>query len=196
MHATPTRPIRDEAELRGLLSQVLDLVPDTRYRLVGTGAAMLHGVRLPVGDIDLLYAARADIDRFAAALGTFPCQREPIWLPAAHQYYAAYAVGDISVSASTLEAATREHAIERRRTAPWQHYRLIGCRHHRIPAVALELQLVADVLRERPDRYRPVIEHLRRHGHNRALLERSLRDWRLPESRHRWVLDRLDGAAP
>jgi hypothetical protein len=31
------------------------------YRLVGTGAAMLHGVDLPVGDLDLLFLERAGV---------------------------------------------------------------------------------------------------------------------------------------
>nr|BFE73548.1 hypothetical protein GCM10020092_068490 [Actinoplanes digitatis] len=65
----------------------------SRYRLVGTGAALAQGVRLPYGDIDILVARRSDVDLFAVALAGFPCLTEPVWLSEAGQYYARFAVG-------------------------------------------------------------------------------------------------------
>ena len=53
-----TRPLRDAAELRSVLVLVLDRLDrppaGSEYRLVGTAAALLHGVTLPARDIDLL----------------------------------------------------------------------------------------------------------------------------------------------
>jgi hypothetical protein len=103
-----TRPLADAVELRRVLAQVLDrlerLPGGGEYRLVGTAAALLHGAALPAGDIDLLFAARAGVDRFARALSSDPCLRRPTWLQWARQYFAEYAVDANAVSASTPDA--------------------------------------------------------------------------------------------
>ncbi len=65
---------------------------DPAYRVGGTGAALLQGVRLPVGDLDLLVAQRKDVDAFAAALSSFPCLCTPSWLPESAQYFTRYEV--------------------------------------------------------------------------------------------------------
>jgi hypothetical protein len=44
-----------------VLDHALPSCADLAYRLVGTGAAMLHGVDLPVGDLDLLFLERAGV---------------------------------------------------------------------------------------------------------------------------------------
>jgi hypothetical protein len=58
------------------LDMALDLLgaagTDTAYRVCGTSAALLQGVPLPAGDIDILLAGREDVDMFAA-LSSFPC---------------------------------------------------------------------------------------------------------------------------
>ncbi|MEU5950363.1 hypothetical protein ABZ793_33135 [Micromonospora sp. NPDC047465] len=71
MGQNKARALRDQAELRTVLSTVLDLDPDAAgidYRLVGTSAALLQGVELPTGDVDILVAWRDDVDTTAAAL--------------------------------------------------------------------------------------------------------------------------------
>ena len=59
-------PTSDTARLREALSIVLDCITATsasfEYRLVGTGAALLHGVDLPAADIDLLVRVRQIVD--------------------------------------------------------------------------------------------------------------------------------------
>ena len=47
------------------------------YRLVGTAAAMLRGVPLPVGDLDILLKERRGVDLFAQVLSDFPCITPP-----------------------------------------------------------------------------------------------------------------------
>jgi hypothetical protein len=49
-----------------------------KYRVGGTSAALLQGVPLPAGDVDLLAARREDVHLIAAALSSFPaCTRPP-----------------------------------------------------------------------------------------------------------------------
>jgi hypothetical protein len=126
-----TRPLADAVELRRVLAQVLDrlerLPGGGEYRLVGTAAALLHGAALPAGDIDLLFAARAGVDRFARALSSDPCLRRPTWLPWARQYFAEYAVDAIAVGASTVEQGTDIETHECVVSGPWRHYTFLAC---------------------------------------------------------------------
>src|SRR5215207_499671 len=62
------------------------------YRVVGTGAAMLRGVPLPVGDLDILLKERRGVDLFAQVLSDFPCITPPTYLADARQYFANYDV--------------------------------------------------------------------------------------------------------
>ena len=90
------RPFRDEADLREVLTTTLDhLDPAARgleFRLVGTAAALLQGVALPTGDIDILFATREGVDAFAAGLSPFEVRRPPTWLAGARQYFCVVAV--------------------------------------------------------------------------------------------------------
>ncbi|TMR17520.1 hypothetical protein ETD86_23120 [Nonomuraea turkmeniaca] len=65
---------------------------DFDYRVGGTSAALLQGVHLPVGDIDLLVAGREDVDTFAAALEAYPCLYPASWIQEAMQYFARYEI--------------------------------------------------------------------------------------------------------
>ena len=60
-------PLLDQARLRETLTMVLDHTMPTcaqiEYRLVGTGAALLHAVQLPAGDIDILVKEREDEEK-------------------------------------------------------------------------------------------------------------------------------------
>ena len=173
-----TRPFRDEADLRKVLTTTLDRLDPTakglEYRLVGTAAALLQGVDLPTGDIDILYATRDGIDAFAAAMAEFEVLQAPVWLAEAQQYFAAFTVDGVGVSASTVEWADASGALECGGRGPWQHYVEVRCGRHVVPAVALELRLVSEVVRERPDRLGPIVAHLRRSGVDRGLLERAM----------------------
>lgn len=97
-HPTPSLV---EARLRETLITVLDhALPSCAqidYRLVGTGAALLHGVQLPAADVDLLVKERHGVDVFGSALSAFRCLEPPTWLPAAHQYCGNYEVNGVEV---------------------------------------------------------------------------------------------------
>lgn len=187
------RPLRDRAELQRVLALLLDLVGLDRsdYRLVGTGAALVQGVQLPTGDIDILVARRADVDTFAAGLSGFRCLDPPAWLPGARQYFTHFELDEIKVGASTVEVPTDSDAIECIGPGPWVHYVDIDVGRHVVPAVALELRLVSELIRGRPDRSGPLIEHLRSHGADLRLVRRSMSERGVDPDVRKQVLDRL-----
>ncbi|MGK5740165.1 hypothetical protein [Micromonospora sp. URMC 103] len=195
MGQNETRPLRGQAELRKILSTVLDLIdPDATgldYRLVGTSAALLQGVELPAGDIDILVARRADVDSIAAALSRFPCLHPPVWLRDARQYFADYRVDDIGVGASTVERPADTDAHECIGTGPWQHYVHVHCGTYLVPAVRLELRLVSELHRDRPDRYMPLIDHMRVHGADLQLVQRGMGERGVQPTLQARVLDLL-----
>ena len=104
-------PLRDQSHLRNILITVLDhVMPNfarVEYRLVGTGAALLYGVHLPAGDVDILVKERESVDLFGFALQpVFKCLTPPTYLSEARQYYAAYEVAGVEVGVSTVEWET------------------------------------------------------------------------------------------
>jgi hypothetical protein len=74
-------PALDRARLVQTLVAVLDhALPACAaidYPLVGTGAALLRGVDLPAGDVDILVKERSAVDALGAALAVFPCPAPP-----------------------------------------------------------------------------------------------------------------------
>lgn len=165
------------ARLREALVTVLDELPGTvrtEYRLVGTAASLLHGVQLPAADVDLLVRTRAVVDAFAAALSSLPCLDAPSWLPHTRQYYANYEVGGVEVGISTVEVESDLDTIETYGRGPWERFVLLPCGPHAVPAVALELRLITELYRNRPDRYRPLIEFMRGKGFDLDLIRRGM----------------------
>lgn len=177
-----TKPLRDRRHLRVVLIVTLDWL-DARatglqYRLVGTGAALMMGVELPASDVDILLARREDVDRFAATLAKHQrrCLQPPTWLPDARQYFTNFVVEGVAVGASTVEVETDADTFECIGRGPWEHFRYKGLGQHAVPVVALELRLVSELVRDRPDRYGPIIEHLRTHGADLDLVRRAMVD--------------------
>ena len=162
------------------LPTVLDLVdPEATgldCRLVGTAAAVAQGVSLPASDVDILARQRSDVDRFAAALAEFPCLTRPVWLAEAQQYFARFDVNGADVEISTVEWPAATDTIECAGSGPWRHFTRIAYGRHILAVVSLELRLVSELVRDRPDRYEPLIKHLRLHGADVELVLRSMRD--------------------
>jgi hypothetical protein len=195
---THLNPLLDRDRLLDTLIVVLDhvlpLYPDVQYRLVGTGAALLHGVDLPAGDVDILVRERSDVDAFNAALAPFVRLEPPAWLPHSRQYYANYAVNGVEVGISTVEIETDSDLIETYGPGPWErHYVLLPCGPYSVPTVALELRLITDLHRDRPQRYRPLIQYLRAQGCDLDLVRRGLAAPRLPQAVQESVLGQLQG---
>jgi hypothetical protein len=168
----------DRARLIETLTLVLDhtelVCSHIEYRLVGTGAALLHGVDLPAGDIDILVKRRKNVETFATALSFFRCLSPPTWLPHAHQYYGNYEVNGVEVGISTVELETESDAIETYGPGPWVHCALLPCGPYTVPTVALELRLITELARQRADRYEPILSFLGNHGCDADLVVRGL----------------------
>ncbi|MER6004553.1 hypothetical protein ABT120_38785 [Nonomuraea angiospora] len=164
---------------------------DIAYRLGGTSAALLQGVQLPVGDIDLLVARREEVDEFGAALASFPCLHAASWIPASAQYFARYEVHGVKVEMSTVERQTDSDAMECIGRGPWQHCVWIACGSHQVPAVRLELRLATELVRDRADRYEPLLDHMSAQGCDFDLLHRAMSGQGLSAERQRLVWDRL-----
>lgn len=122
-----------------------------RYRLIGTAAALLRGVPLEPGDVDLLAASRADVDLFARALRNCRCLTAPVWMPDARQYYAAFEVDGVKVEASTVEWPTDSDLLESLGSGPWTHFTDIMVGDKTVPTVAIELRLATEVRRGREE---------------------------------------------
>jgi hypothetical protein len=162
-----------------------------QYRVGGTSAALLQGVPLPAGDVDLLAARREDVHLIAAALSSFPCLHAASWLPGSAQYFARYDVNGVHLEISTVERETDSDGMECVGSGPWRHYVLITCGSYRVPVVRLELRLATELLRDRPDRYEPLLDHMAAQGFDPDLLARAMAAHDLPAERRRMVADRL-----
>ncbi|WP_147450892.1 hypothetical protein [Streptomyces hoynatensis] len=199
MDVPRTRPPRDRHELDAVLSRGFDLiravVPRLEHRLVGTAAACLQGVDVPVGDVDLLVARRQDVDAVAQALAGLPCVTAPRWIEASGQYFACYSLDGIRFEISTVESPCAEDGWECQGPGPWRHFVTVVRGGHRIDCVSLELRLTTEFLRDRPDRYRPLLAHLGAHGADLPLLRQSMAVRRVPHTLARLTRE-LQAATP
>jgi hypothetical protein len=164
---------------------------DVPYRLVGTGAALLHGVCLPAGDIDILVKERADLDAFAGALASAHCLEPPAWLAHSRQYYGSWEIAGAEVQLSTVDVASDSDTIETLGRGPWEHYERLACGAYLVPTVVLELRLITELWRQREDRYGPLIGFLRAHGRDLAFIERGMVGAGVPQELQERVSQRL-----
>lgn len=194
-HPTPSL---DQARLRETLITVLDqAMPGCariEYRLVGTGAALLHGVSLPAADVDILVRERSSVDAFASALLSFNCLNPPAWLADMRQYYANFKVNGVEVGFSTVEIASDADTIETFGRGPWEHFTLLPCGCYEVPTVALELRLITELYRSRTDRYQPIIQFMQVHGCDLSFIRRGIAAASLPLALQVEVLRQLGEA--
>jgi hypothetical protein len=162
--------------LTDLLRIAESAVDRVEYRLVGTAASLLHGVRLPAGDVDILLKERAGVDAFSAALHACRCLTPPRYLEGSRQYFASFDMEGIAVEFSTVEWETASDIRECTGTGPWIHYRMATVDRYRVPVVAPELRLITELTRRRPDRYRPILSFLRERGCDVGLLRRAIEE--------------------
>lgn len=171
----------DESRLRQTIAALLDhvapLVPHVEYRLIGTAAAAIRGVRLPVGDIDLLFRSHQDLDRVAVVLAMLPaaqCLISPGTAQGGRLYFARYLVEGVTVELSMVEDQPPTDTDEYFGSGAWEHYGWVGCGRYSVPVVALELRLLTELARDRPNRYLPIAAHLRERSCNMDLIRRGL----------------------
>ncbi|MBN1876428.1 MAG: hypothetical protein JXA33_19545 [Anaerolineae bacterium] len=174
-----------------VLNHIMPACNQIAYRLVGTGAALLHGVELPSTDIDILVKRREDVDAIGAALSWFKCLVTPVWLPDARQYYGSYEVNGVEVEISTVEIETEVDTIETFGRGPWEHFTPIPCGPYAVPTVALELRLITELFRNRPERYEPIICYMQAKGCDIDLIHRGMDTAGLPQAAQEKVLEQL-----
>ena len=175
---------RDEAiaALRPLLPGI-EQRPE-RVRIVGTASSLLRGIDVPAGDVDILAKARDVVDELAHELdgagATYDAAPRWIDTPFGGQYIADSRVRGVLVQISTVELSQPDpNAVaECAGDAAWRHFDLVDVGGYAVPVVASELRLLSDVIRGRPDRWRPVAARLARDGYDEALLDAALQ--RLP----------------
>ena len=188
-------PLLNEARLRTTLITALNhIVPvcgPIPYRLVGTGAALLRGIVLPSADIDLLAQRREDVDAIGAALSPFKCLVAPAWLPDARQYYAGYEINGVAFEISTVEVETDADTVETFGRGPWEHFTPIPCGSYLVPTVALELRLITELVRNRPERADPILHYMQEKGCDLELLRRGLGTAGAPSAVQEQVLAQL-----
>jgi hypothetical protein len=158
------------------------------YRVVGTAAAMLRGVPLPVGDLDILLKERRGVDLFAQVLSDFPCITPPTYLADARQYFANYDVDGVTAELSTVEWASDSDAVECIGSGPWDHFSLVGIDSFAAPVVALELRIVSELVRGRTEQFSVIAAYLRRNGCDIELMRRGMCVGGVPEQRQSEVL--------
>lgn len=183
---------RFQEALTAFLDHAMPACEQIEYRLVGTGASLLHGVSLPAADIDILVRERSSVDAFGASLSSFRCLEAPAWLECSRQYYGNYEVNGVEVGISTVEVISDTDTRETFGRGPWERFSEIPCGRHVVPTVALELRLITELVRNRPDRYRPLIRHLQRHGCDLEFLRRGFVEADLTQEMRDEVLGELE----
>jgi hypothetical protein len=176
------------------IQKVFPLNNRIEYRLVGSASAVVRGAACPAKDIDILVRNHSDVDQFGAALSAFKCLQAPTWLPEARQYYANYLIDGVEVGFSTVDIDTDSDLIETYGPGPWKHFTVVICGYYRVPTADLELQLITQLLRERPDYYNPIIASLQRRGADLDLVSRGLIHIGLPQTRQDEILKQLQTA--
>ena len=175
-----------------VLDHIAPVCAQIEYRLVGTGAALLHGVELAAADVDFLVKERQAVDAMSAALSPFRCLFTPAWLPETRQYYGSYEVNGVEVEISTVEVESEVDTVETFGRGPWEHFVVIPCGPHPVPTVALELRLITELFRDRPDRYQPIIRYMQVNGCDVDLIRRGMDNTGLAQDLQEDVLKQLE----
>jgi hypothetical protein len=185
----------NENQLKETLIAFLDTImpacSQIEYRFVGTAAALLQGVTLPAADIDILVRERQSVDAFGAALSSFKCLETPAWIDEMRQYYGNYEVKGIEVGISTVEIESNSDTIETFGRGPWEYFIHVPCGRYAVPVVALELRLITELFRNRPDRYQPLIRFMQEHGCDLNFIKRGIMAAGIPQLLQDDVLNAL-----
>lgn len=118
-----------------------------------------------------------------------PSRRNP---GSAHnrQYFTHFEVNGVGVGSSTVEIPTDADTFECIGRGPWEHYVDVRIGKHVVPVVRLELRLVSELVRNRPDRYTPLIEYMRSQGADLQLVQKAM-DERKVDPLQELIHDRL-----
>jgi hypothetical protein len=124
-------------------------------------------------------------------MAAFPCLEPPAWLAETRQYYANYIVNGVEVGLSTVEIESGADTIETFGRGPWEHFAWLTCGPYRVPTVALELRLITELYRGRPDRSEPILQYMQAHCCDMALIRRGLEALGFSPDVQVGIIDRL-----
>ncbi len=173
------------------LENIYPVHSSIQYRLIGTSAALMQGVELPVSDIDILVKERKDIDIIIKQLSSFQCTYKPSWMNDSRQYFCSYLINNINIEFSTVEIENETDTIESFGNGPWLHYTDIQCGKYNIPTVTLELRLITELVRNRPERYNPIIKHLKENKCDIEYLTRAFEVINIDTNKKKEILEYL-----
>lgn len=188
-------PFEESHRLLEVLKRVLNatesvLSPDD-YRLVGTTASILHGAKTPSKGVDILMRSRENVDAFHLAMSQFKVDLPPTFDPEDTIYWASYFVDGVHVATCVNEYPAESDAIESAGVGAWMHFTQIPWGHHSVPTVKLELRLITELFRNRPDRYEPLIEYMRIQKVDIDLLRRGMNERQIPQERQEEIIVQL-----
>jgi len=103
-------------------------------------------------------------------------------------------VNGVEVQISTVEVASDADTIETFGRGPWEHFSLLPCGRYAVPTVALELRLITELSRNRPDRYQPLIQFMRSRSCDLAFVRRSMGAAGLAQALQDDVLSQLESS--
>ncbi len=155
-----------------VFDQLGGTISNSEYCLVGTAAAVLHGVELPVGDIDILVRERAVVERFAEGLSAYSVLTPLSELE--FQYFFECEIGEVAYEVSTVEVETDSLYRETVGEGPWIYSSLLECGPYEVRTIPLEMRLATELTRRRPDRIEPLISWLRIHDFDDDLLRNAM----------------------
>ncbi|MEM7129605.1 MAG: MerR family transcriptional regulator [Chloroflexota bacterium] len=177
--------------LKKVLNVIEDLLSPDDYRLVGTTASVLHGAKTPSKGIDILVRNRENVEAFHLAMSPFKLDLPPTYDPEDALYWASYFVDGTHVDVATNESSYKSDGIESAGSGPWTHFSKLPWGHHSVPTVNLELRLVTELYRNRPDRYIPLIDHMRGKKIDIHLLHRGMDERQIPQVWQEEVIQQL-----
>ena len=74
---------------------------------------------------------------------------------------------------------------------PWEHFALLPCGPYTVPTVVLELRLITELFRNRPERSEPLIRFMQQNGCDVEFIRRGMVAGGLPQVVQDDVLKRL-----
>ena len=178
--------------LQQVLKEIKPVLSPNDYRLLGTTASLLHGAETPAKGVDLLMRNRESVEAFHLAMSPFRLDLPSTYDPEDNIYWASYFVDDVHVAIAANELPWESDAVESGGTGPWTHFTNLQCGEYSVPTVNLELRLITELVRDRADRYEPLIQFLRGISYDEALLRRGMANRGMPKIGQDAVIDQLN----
>jgi hypothetical protein len=81
-----------------------------------------------------------------------------MYIEGSQQYFCSFEIDGVELEFSPVEGESDFETGECTGSGPWTYYEHVSCDDHQVPVVALELRLITEITRQRPDRYVPIFQ--------------------------------------